>query len=421
MFAEYGHLLRHNANYRYLWYGYVVSQLGDWFNLIASAALITRVTSAGTALSYLFLARFLPQFVFSPFAGMLSDQYDRRKVMIVSDILRAVTVLGFLLVREPSQIWLFYLLTILQFVLSALFVPARSAVLANIVSRKELVAANALDSVTWSTMLAVGAMLGGVATAVFGIETAFILDALTFILSAGLIARIKLPVDLNAPIVERGYGWLEMIGGVQYLRLEPILFGVVLAKAGGALVWGAINVLEVNYAEQIFPLPIFPGVAGDVLTLAIIYALSGVGTGLGPILVRHWLGDGTSQMLGGIALGFGLLAAGILALAVAPTLPLFLVATLFRTVGSGVLWVFSAALLQSVVPDKVRGRVFAFEFALLTLTQSISIYWAGAAQDWLGWDVRLVTLSMGGLGTAVALLWLFFVWQVRHKPFVRYG
>ena len=228
-------------------------------------------------------------------------------------------------------------------------------------------------------------------------------------------------MDLNAPIVERGYGWLEMIGGVQYLRLEPILFGVVLAKAGGALVWGAINVLEVNYAEQIFPLPIFPGVAGDVLTLAIIYALSGVGTGLGPILVRHWLGDGTSQMLGGIALGFGLLAAGILALAVAPTLPLFLVATLFRTVGSGVLWVFSAALLQSVVPDKVRGRVFAFEFALLTLTQSISIYWAGAAQDWLGWDVRLVTLSMGGLGTAVALLWLFFVWQVRYKPFVRYG
>ncbi|MBK8433353.1 MAG: MFS transporter [Chloroflexi bacterium] len=171
--------MRHNANYRYLWYGYVVSQLGDWFNLIASAALITRVTSAGTALSYLFLARFLPQFVFSPFAGMLSDQYDRRKVMIVSDILRAITVLGFLLVREPSQIWLFYLLTILQFVLSALFVPARSAVLANIVSRKELVAANALDSVTWSTMLAVGAMLGGVATAVFGIETAFILDALT--------------------------------------------------------------------------------------------------------------------------------------------------------------------------------------------------------------------------------------------------
>ncbi|MDA0243404.1 MAG: MFS transporter [Chloroflexi bacterium] len=421
MFAEYGHLLRHNANYRYLWYGYVVSQLGDWFNLIASAALITRVTSAGTALSYLFLARFLPQFVFSPFAGMLSDQYDRRKVMIVSDILRAITVLGFLLVREPSQIWLFYLLTILQFVLSALFVPARSAVLANIVSRKELVAANALDSVTWSTMLAVGAMLGGVATAVFGIETAFILDALTFILSAWLIARIKLPVDLNAPVVERGYGWLEMIGGVQYLRLEPILFGVVLAKAGGALVWGAINVLEVNYAKQIFPLPIFPSVEGDVLTLAIIYALSGVGTGLGPILVRHWLGDMTPQMLWGIALGFGLLAAGILALAVAPTLSLFLVATLFRTVGSGVLWVFSAALLQSVVPDKVRGRVFAFEFALLTLTQSISIYWAGAAQDWLGWDVRLVTLSMGGLGTAVALLWLIFVWQVRHKPFVRYG
>ena len=417
MFSEYGQLLRHNANYRNLWYGYVVSQLGDWFNLIASAALITQLTDTGTALSYLFLARFLPQFLFSPFAGLFSDRYNRRNVMIVSDVLRAATVLCFLLVREPSQVWLLYLLTIVQFMLSALFVPARSAVLANIVPRHQLVAANALDSMTWSTMLALGAMLGGVATAVFGIATAFLMNTVTYLISAWFIGRILLPARPPSAIspYPRWRGWLEMAEGVRYLRQRPILFGVVLAKAGGSLIWGAINVLEVNFADHVFPLDWFDNIAGNVLTLSLIYTVSGLGTGLGPLVIRHWLGDAHQRLMWGIALGFGLLAAGIGWLAIAPTLGLFLWATLVRTVGSGVLWVFSAALLQTVVPDGVRGRVFAFEFALLTLTQSISIYWAGAAQDWLGWSVQMVTLSLAGLGTAVALGWFAFTWLAQGK------
>ena len=110
MLQEYIKLLRQNDNYRNLWIGYVISQLGDWFNLIASAALVATLTSTGTALSYLFLARFLPMFLFSPFAGVLSDRFDRRWVMILSDVLRAVTVLCFLLVRSADQLWLFYFL-----------------------------------------------------------------------------------------------------------------------------------------------------------------------------------------------------------------------------------------------------------------------------------------------------------------------
>ncbi|KPK09759.1 MAG: hypothetical protein AMJ56_09870 [Anaerolineae bacterium SG8_19] len=125
--SEYVELLRANKDYRLLWLGSVVSQFGDWFNLIASAALIAKLSDTGTAISYLFLARFLPLFLFSPLAGVLADRYERRQVMIASDLLRSATVLGFLLVREPGQIWLLYLLTFLQFALSAIFTPARSA------------------------------------------------------------------------------------------------------------------------------------------------------------------------------------------------------------------------------------------------------------------------------------------------------
>jgi len=97
--SEYADLLRYNRSYRNLWLGSVVSQLGDWFNLIASAAIVAQLTDTGAAISFLFLARFLPLFLFSPLAGVLADRYDRRHIMIASDVLRAVTVLGFLIVR----------------------------------------------------------------------------------------------------------------------------------------------------------------------------------------------------------------------------------------------------------------------------------------------------------------------------------
>jgi len=406
-------LLRRNINYRNLWLGAVVSQLGDWFNLIAAASLIADLTSSGAAISYLFLARFLPLFFFSPFAGVLADNFDRRRIMIASDLLRALTVLGFLLIRDPAHIWLFYLLTTTQFALSAAFTPARTAVIANIVKHDDLVTANALDSFTWSTMLAVGALLGGLVATFLGNDTAFLIDASTFFLAAWFVSRVAIPARLVSDHVEvsRG-GWLDFLDGLRYLRGEPFIFAISLVKGGGSLVWGAINVLEVNFAEQIFPL------GGDgSATLGVIYAITGIGTGFGPLLLRRLLGDETGRLRTAITIGFWVLAAGILGLGAAPTFPLFGLATLLRTIGSGTVWVFSAAMLQMVVPDRYRGRVFAFEFGLLTLTQSISVWWAGYAQDSLGWTVRQVTTGMGIAGLVVGLMWILFYLRTLSHPF----
>ena len=424
--SEYVSLLSQNRNYRLLWLGYVVSQLGDWLNLIASAALVANLTGAGVAISYLFLARFLPLFLFSPLAGVLADRYDRRQVLIASDVLRAVTVLGFLLVREADDLWLIYVLTTLQFALSAIFTPARTAMLANIVQPRQLVPANALDSLTWSTMLAFGALLGGVVAAVLGIAEAFILDALTFLVSAILISRISAPVVRqvapSTPEVATGAGWFNFLDGLRYLRTQPFLLGVSLVKAGGALAWGAVNVIEVTFAEEIFPLSV-PGLAtiipemdGGTAALGLFYFISGLGTGLGPLLLRRWLGDAPQRLRWAIAAGFGFIALGIFSLSMAPTVGWFSLGTLTRTVGSGTVWVFSAALLQMMVPDRFRGRVFAFEFALLTLTQSLSIFWAGYGQDILGLTVRQVGLTVGWTAVLMGLLWLFFHLRMRARP-----
>ncbi len=409
---EYIDLLRRNRNYRYLWLGSVVSQLGDWFNLIASAEIITNMTNSGVAISYLFLARFLPLFLFSPLAGVLADRYSRRKIMIVSDLLRALTVLGFLFVQASGQIWLFYVLTVMQFILSALFTPARSAVLSNVVEKDELVAANALDSLTWSTMLALGAFLGGVVAAVLGAEAAFVLDSLTFVLSAWFISRIVMAATERKKLAQTSSGWFDFVDGFRYLWHEPFILGVALVKAAGSLVWGGINVLEITFAQEMFSFDklavgrLFPLEDGGTVTLGLVYVVSGLGTGLGPILMRRLLGDRFRRVMKGIGIGFVLLPVGIMMIAFSTLFAGFLTGTLIRTVGSGTVWVFSAAILQRIVPDKYRGRVFAFEFAALTLTQSISTFLAGVWQD--VWGVRQATAVFGLLGLIAALLWFVF-------------
>lgn len=197
--------------------------------------------------------------------------------------------------------------------------------------------------------------------------------------------------------------------------------GVSLVKAGGALAWGAINVLEITYATEVYTLNL--PISSETLqidnataVLGLIYAVSGLGTGLGPLLLRRWLGDAPMRLRWAISAGFGLMALGIFLLSVAQTLGFFTFATLIRTVGSGTIWVFSAALLQMIVPDRYRGRVFAFEFAILTLTQSISTFWAGYAQDFLGLDVRQITFSMSLIALIVGAMWLVFHLKYQAEP-----
>ena len=98
-------LVRNNKRFRLLWLGQIVSLLGDWFNLIASAALIATLTDSGTAIGSLFVVRMLAPFLISPIAGVFADRYDRKLILIVTDILRGVIVLGFLLVRTADDVW----------------------------------------------------------------------------------------------------------------------------------------------------------------------------------------------------------------------------------------------------------------------------------------------------------------------------
>ncbi len=120
----YGELLRSNRSFRFLWLGQVVSQMGDWFDTIAVYTITLRLTGSTRSVALIMVARFLPSVVMGPLSGVVADRFSRRSIMITADLLRAVVVLGFLFIRRPDQMWLVYVLTVMQLAFSAFFEPA---------------------------------------------------------------------------------------------------------------------------------------------------------------------------------------------------------------------------------------------------------------------------------------------------------
>lgn len=264
-------------------------------------------------------------------------------------------------------------------------------------------------------MLAFGAFLGGVVAAFFGAEAAFVADSFSFLLSAVFIARIVLPARVEAEptlaLTAAASQRFAFLDGFRYLLGEPFILGIALAKAGGSLVWGAINVLEITYANDLFPLtdPDRFGISDPgTATLGLIYVVSGIGTGIGPLVMRRWLGDTPRRLMLGVSLGFVIMTVGTAWLALVDGLGTLLAATLTRTLGTGTLWVFASAMLQTIVPDRYRGRVFSFEFAALTLTQSISTFAGGFMLDTAGLPMQGVMAVMALTGFCTTLLWIGF-------------
>lgn len=384
-------LIRGNHNFRNLWLGQVVSLFGDWFNLIASASLVASLTGSDLAVGGLFVARMLAPFLISPFAGVAADRYNRKYLLILTDVVRAVVVLGFLLVRSPAQLWLVYALTFAQLAMHGVFFPTRNSILPDIVSSTELGAANAITSATWSVMLATGAAAGGLVAGGWGIYPAFVIDSATFLLSVLFIARIRyVPPRREAHDTTLRSALRDYVEGLRYLAHHRGILVITVQKASLMLfVVGAFEVIQVSIAREVFPIG-----EGGGISLGMIYAVVGVGSGLGPILGRVFTGDRENPLRIAIFVSYVMMSVGLAVVATLGSFPAVLAGILVRSMGGGTIWVFSTQLLLQLVPEHVRGRVFATEYALLTLSMA-----TGAAVA--GWSLDQTSLGISG----------FLMWQ----------
>src|SRR5687767_2461904 len=188
---SYWRLLRRNRDFRLLYFGTLISLGGDWFLTVALLDLVLELTGSATLVSLILLCQTLPIFLFTPHAGHLVDRIDRRKLMIAVDLLRISACLLPLLARTPAMLPFAFAGVFLIAAGSAYFEPAAQAALPNIVAKEDLGAANVLMGSTWGTMLAAGAGIGGVVTAVLGRDASFLFDALSFGVSAIFLMRMR--------------------------------------------------------------------------------------------------------------------------------------------------------------------------------------------------------------------------------------
>ena len=409
-------VLRTNRNFRLLFFGQAVSQLGDWFNAVAVFALLLDLTGSATAVAWMMIVQFLPVAIVGPIAGVVVDRVDRRRLMIAMDVLRGVLALGLLFIQHRDQVWMAYVVTALMVSAQAFFEPARTATIPTITTADELMPANALSSATWSAMLAIGASVGGLVTAVSGSTVAFVINAVSFFVSAVFISRTR--YDSTPPPGHRRAGWVALTGvpdlveGFRYVRQHSHVAALMFVKAGWGLAGGVLLLLTI-FGQRIFP--VGSTSAGGI---GVLYGARGIGAGLGPIALRWILGQHPATLRRSIGPAYFIVGVFYVALAGAPTLPLAALCVLCAHFGGSILWVYSTVLLQMEVPDRFRGRVFAAELALVTLTSSISSYAAGYGLDREGWSPRAMAFWLGIAFCVPGLLWLFMLsrWRPSDTP-----
>jgi len=398
-------LLKQNPSFRNLWYGQVISELGNWVNSIALYALILQLTGSGMAMAAAMMAKLLPMVIISPFAGVVIDRMDRRTVLIASDICRCFTVLGFLIVESREDLWLVYALTLFEVALTGFFEPARSAIIPSIVKKSHLVTANAISGATWSIMLTLGAALGGFVVSLFGVKVAFILDALTYLLSAWFIIKIPYPNTKSGETIKKNNssGIKGLAEGVRYLISRPIVLALTLLKSGMAIKGGIMTLVPL-FANRLWSDP-----AAVSMAVGIMFSSRGVGSAIGPILIRKWLGESPKILQGSILAAFFLGSLALLAFSFSKNLWLTSLCIGLSGMFGSIVWVFSTALIHLEADRQFLGRIFGIEMALLTLIMGISNGVVGVAIDGLQMTIQSVILWMSGLYMIPGILWIIFL------------
>jgi len=389
-------LLRKNRDFRLLFLASVVSLAGDWFSFVAVADLVTRLTGRPGAAAFVYAATVLPVFLASPIAGAVADRYDRKRILIAADVLRVPIVLVLCLAALWGSVALAISAIILLGVGASFHDPVASAATPNLVAPEDLATAQSLMGAVWGSMLLVGAGVGGVVAEVFGMQVAFIVDAISFVVSALLIAGIRAPMQERRVMSERA-GFREVIA---YARSHRLVARLVLAKVGVSSANGTVGLL-----------PAFGSKLGATnMATGLLFAARGLGALLGPILVRRFAGATPKpRVIVWIVALSTLLYCGVYALV--PLTSWFALAAglvVLAHLGGGAQWSISTYGLQVATPDRLRGRVMSLDYGLATLAIGTSSIIAGLLADAYG--APSASWWLAGIGATYGIAWL--VWSL---------
>jgi MFS family permease len=416
--SEFLQLLKTNRNYRWAWSGQVVSEIGDHFNNVAVFSLALANTRSGLVVTGIMLSRAIPAVMAGPLAGVILDRLDRKRIMIASDLIRAVVAIGFILAIPRSDTWLLYMLSALLMFASPFFTSGRSAILPTIANKEELHTANSLTQTTQWMTLTIGAFLGGTSITQFGYKWAFTFNALSFLFSAACVSRLRVEgggfraerTALGEDKVVRP--WHEYTEGLRYMRASPLILGIALLGIGWASGGGAAQILFSLFGELVFN----RGPAG----IGYLWAAAGVGLLVGGTFA-HWLGKRISfgAYKRTISICYVIHGGSYI---IFSQMRNFQMALLFLAISRSAIAVSSVLNMSQLlrhVSNEFRGRVFATMETMQWSTMMLSMAGAGVASQ--TWSPRTIGIASGLLSSSTAFFWLWANWTHRLPEPAREG
>jgi MFS family permease len=379
-----------NARFMQLWAGQAISFVGDAVSMVALVILVVQLTGSASAVGGALVARLLPTFA-SPLFGVLADRFDRRVVLVASDLVRATLVLGLVFVRD---LVLIYGLIFLMGFARTLFNPTIRAAFPSVVGEGDLTRANSLIGSTFSASVTVGPALGGLLVAAVGVSGAFLLDAATYLISAGLLSRIPLPRPQQ---VGEEVGVLrELRSGFSYLAGARVPLAVMIGAFLTVLATDLAIPAEVFLAKGTFG-------AGDV-GYGLLVSVWGGGMVLGSALMAV-LGD-RLRLLPIYFLGIFVWALALAGTGLSPTFVLALGMLAIAGAANGLDNVVTDTILQRQVPDAFLGRVFSVKYLGYGAGEALAYPAGGMLVDQLG---PRATFLLAGIMTAAAALVVLLV------------
>lgn len=391
-------LIKENKDYRLLWLSQAVSNFGDWFGLLALYAVIAKYSDSELLLGLIIVVKMLSLAFFSPFAGYLADRFNRRKLMIFCDFARSASLLGILLVRSPETLWIAFALTSIQMMLSALFEPAKTSSIPNVTTPEQLVDANVISTATWSIIFTSGMAIGGFATEWLGTDLVFILDAISYIISAWFLYKAVIP-QTEQTKEEKFRTRNPLVGikeGLSYLTSNRHILRPSIAKGTSTMFLGGLVYLLIIVSEDVLKM--------GSIGLGLLYAARGFGTGVGPIIGRRLFKDQKDWVM---VIGFSILTTGLMYMVVgwSTSIILMVLFVFLAHSASGANWVMSTILLQQRTTDTFRGRIFSTEWLLFTVGNSISVMIAAICLELDLISVKPLIMIYGGVMVVAGIIW----------------
>ena len=399
-------LLRRNRDYRTVLIAQIISFAGDWFATVAFAGLVLDRTNSDLLATTVFVVSALPAFLMTPFAGPMADRFDRKRIMVICSIIQGLVALGFLL-SQKHWIGFGFIAQGGIAALAAFFGPASQAAIVNLVDPEDLPTALAASSSVWGAMLAIGSGLGALVAAQFGRAVAFELNAASFFVAALLISTVRGKTSQRATggPRQRMRPIADSIEAMSYARSNRHIKAFLLSKAGFGLGTGVVGLLAV-LAKRRFS-------SGDG-GIGILLFARGLGVLMGPWFVRIANRRGLPGVVACCGVGAMVYGLGYLFVSWSTAIVFAAIGAFIAHLGGGAQW--SAVLfgIAKTAPDDVRGRIGAADFALVTLSMSVSLGLAGWASS--KWGPVSTTRVLALVQLSWGAFFLFMTRELRAEP-----